>query len=284
MDQVQDWSKGIRQTVKDTAAGVVALQNEDGSGASGLAWRKGYVVTADEAVGDRVKVVTGGGAEIAAELAGRDPSTDIALFKAEVAHHPFEASAETHPGDFAIAVGRGATSELVAAGFIAETGPQWQSLSGGKIDRKIRLGFKVDRRAHGGAVIDAAGRLIGLAAFAPRRRAIVIPIQTIERITALLEKSGTISRGYIGVQLHPLRDAQRRTGAIIVHLDKEGPAAAAGLILGDCIVSWNGEDVTGPRQIFRSLGPDRVGTTVALGILRGGQQSTIDIVVGKRPA
>jgi S1-C subfamily serine protease len=276
--------QGMRQIVKNTADGVVALRNEDGSTASGLAWRKGYVVTADEAVGDRVKVVTGGGTDIAAELAGRDPSTDIALFKADVAHHPFEASAETHPGDFAIAVGRGATSELVAAGFIAETGPQWESLSGGKIERKIRLGFKVDRRSHGGAVVDAAGRLIGLAAFAPRRRAIVIPVQTIERITALLEKSGTISRGYIGVQLHPLRDAQRPTGAIIVHLDREGPAAAAGLNLGDSIVSWNGEDVTGPRQIFRYLSPDRVGTTVALGILRGGQRSTVDIVVGKRPA
>jgi S1-C subfamily serine protease len=284
MDQVQDWSKGLRQTVKDTAEGVVALQNDDGSAASGVAWRKGYVVTADEAVGDHVKVVRGDGTVIAAEPAGRDPSTDVALFKADVGPHPFEAATEPHPGDFAIAVGRGATSELVAAGFIAETGGEWQSLSGGKIDRKIRLGFRLDSRAHGGAVVDTAGRLIGLAAFGPRRRAIVIPVQTVERITALLEKSGTISRGYLGVQLHPLRDGQRRAGAIIVHLDKEGPAAAAGLILGDCIVGWNGEDVTGSRQIFRNLGPDSVGTTVALGILRSGQQSTIDIVVGKRPA
>jgi S1-C subfamily serine protease len=284
MDQVQNWSKGIRQTVKDAAEGVVALRNEDGSAASGIAWRKGYVVTADEAVGDRVEIVAGGRAVIKAELAGRDPSTDIALFKADVAHHPFEASGETYPGEFAIAVGRSATSELVAAGLIAETGGEWQSLSGGKIDRKIRLGFNLDRRAHGGAVVDAAGRLIGLAAFGPRHRAIVIPLQTIERITAVLEKLGTISRGYIGVQLHPLRDGPRRTGAVIVHLDKEGPAAAAGLILGDCIARWNGEDVTGSRQIFRSLGPDSVGTTVALGILRGGQPSTVDIVVGKRPA
>lgn len=284
MDQVQDWSKGIRQTVKATAQGVVALQNEDGSAASGIAWRKGYVISADEAVGDRVKVVTADGAILTAELAGRDPSTDLALFKADVGHHPFEAATEAHAGDFAIAVGRSATSELVAAGLIAETGGEWQSLSGGKIDRKIRLGFNLDRRAHGGAVVDAAGRLIGLAAFGPRHRAIVIPVQTVERITALLEKSGTISRGYIGVQLHPLRDGQRRTGAVIVHLDKEGPAATAGLILGDCIARWNGEDVTGSRQIFRNLGPDSVGTTVSLGILRGGQPSTVDIVVGKRPA
>ena len=284
MDRIQDWSKDIRQIVKDAAVGVVSLQNEDGSTASGIAWRKGYVVTADEAVGDLVKIVAAGGAVITAELAGRDPSTDIALFKADVAHRPFEASTETHPGDFAIVIGRGTTSELVAAGFIAETGGEWQSLSGGTIDRKIQLGFRLDRRIHGGAVVDAAGRLIGLAAFGPRHRAIVIPVQTVERIAAQLEKSGTISRGYIGVQLHPLRDGQRPTGAIIVHLDKEGPGATAGLIIGDCIVSWNGEDVTGSRQIFRNLGPDTVGTTVTVGILRGGQQSTIDIVVGRRSA
>jgi S1-C subfamily serine protease len=283
MDRIQEWSNGIRQIVKDAAKGVVALQNEDGSTASGIVWRTGHVVTADEAAGDRVKVVAGDGTVMTAELAGRDPSTDIALFKADIGQHRFEASVEAHPGDFAIAVGRGATSELVAAGFIAETGGEWQSSFGGKIDRKIRLGFKLDRRAHGGAVVDAAGRLIGLAAFGPRRRAIVIPFQTVERITARLAKSGTISRGYLGVQLHPLRDGQRRTGAIIVHLDKEGPGAAAGLIVGDCIISWNGEGVTDARQIFRHLGPDSVGTAIALGILRGGQQSTIDVVVGERP-
>jgi S1-C subfamily serine protease len=283
MDQIQDWSKGIRQIVKEVSERVVALQNEDGSTASGIAWRKGYVVTADEAAGDSVKLITSDGTVLTAELAGRDPSTDIALFKVDMDQRPFQASGEVQPGDFAVAVGRGSTSELVAAGFIAETGGEWQSSFGGKIDRKIRLGFRLDRRAHGGAVVDAGGSLIGLAAFGPRRRAIVIPYQTVERIADRLAKSGTISRGYLGVQLHPLRDGQQRTGAIIVHLDKDGPAATAGLIVGDCIVSWNGEDVTGARQIFRHLGPDSVGNKISLGILRGGQQSRIEVVVGERP-
>jgi S1-C subfamily serine protease len=283
MDQIQDWSKGIRQIVKEVAERVVVLQNEDGSTASGIAWRKGYVATTDEAAGDSVKLITSDGTVLTAELAGRDPSTDIALFKADIDQDPFQASGEVQPGDFAVAVGRGSTSELVAAGFIAETGGEWHSSFGGKIDRKIRLGFRIDRRAHGGAVVDTAGRLVGLAAFGPRRRAIVIPVQTVERIAERLAKSGTISRGYLGVQLHPLRDGQQGTGALIVHLDKDGPGATAGLILGDCIISWNGEDVTGARQIFRHLGPDSVGTKIALGILRGGRQSKIDVVVGERP-
>jgi S1-C subfamily serine protease len=283
MDLIQDWSKGIRQIVKEVAERVVALQNEDGSTASGIAWREGYVATTDEAAGDSVKLITSDGTVLTAELAGRDPSTDIALFKADIDQHPFQVSGEVQPGDFAVAIGRGLTSELVAAGFIAETGGEWHSSFGGKIDRKIRLGFELDRRAHGGAVVDAAGRLVGLAAFGPRGRAIVIPSQTVERIADRLATSGTISRGYLGVQLHPLRDGKRRTGTIIVQLDKDGPGATAGLIVGDCIISWDGEDVTGTRQIFRHLGPDSVGTKIALSILRGGQQSKIDVVVGERP-
>ena len=84
MDNTDTWSKGLRQLVKDWAERVVVLQNEDGSLVSGIAWRKGYVVTADEAVGDHVKIVAAGGQGIAAELAGRDPSTDIALLRTSI--------------------------------------------------------------------------------------------------------------------------------------------------------------------------------------------------------
>jgi S1-C subfamily serine protease len=283
MDDINTWSQGVRQLVKDWAGRVVALRNEDGSPASGIAWRKGYVVTADEAAGDQVKLISGSGREIAAEFAGRDPSTDIALFKADVDPAPFEAAAAVEPGDFALAIGRGATSELVAAGLVAETGGEWRSSLGGAIARKIRLGLTLDRRAHGGAIIDASGRFIGLAAFGPRRTAIAIPSETVVRIAERLAATGTIRRGYIGVQLHPLRDEQGRAGAIIVKLDKEGPGATGGLLVGDSIVSWNGEAVAGVREIFRHLGPDSVGRTVALGIVRAHQPAVIDIVVGERP-
>ena len=283
MNDIDTWSKGLRQLVKDWAERVVVLQNEDSSPASGIAWRKGYVVTADEAVGDHVKIVAGGGREIAAEFAGRDPSTDIALFKADVDPPPLEAATAVEPGDFALAIGRGATSELVAAGFVAEIGGEWRSSLGGTIDRKIRLGLTLDRRAHGGAIIDASGRFIGLAAFGPRRTAIAIPSETVVRIADRLAASGTIGRGYIGVQLHPLRDEHRRAGAIVVKLDKDGPGATAGLLVGDSIVSWNGEAVAGVREIFQHLGPDSVGTKIALGIVRAHQPAVIDIVVGERP-
>jgi S1-C subfamily serine protease len=111
----------------------------------------------------------------------------------------------------------------------------------------------------------------------------VIPAATVIRIADRLAASGSIQRGYLGIQLHPLRDGHRRTGAIVVKLDQDGPGAKAGLLVGDSIVSWNGEAVTGVREIFRQLGPESVGTTIALGILRAQQPTTIDIVVGERP-
>lgn len=283
MDHIESWSKDLRRLVQGWAGRVVAIQNDDGWPASGIAWRKGYVVTADEAVGDHVKVIAADGREIAAELVGRDPSTDIALFKADVDPPAFETAAAVAPGEFALAIGRGATSEIVAAGVVAETGGEWRSSLGGRIDSKIRLDLALNRRAHGGAVIDAGGRFVGLAAFGPRRSAIVIPAATVTRIADRLAASGTIRRGYLGVQLHPLRDGHRPTGAIVVKLDQDGPGAKAGLLVGDSIVSWNGEAVAGVREIFRQLGPESVGTTVVLGILRAHQPATIDIVVGERP-
>jgi S1-C subfamily serine protease len=283
MENIGIWSRSVRQLVKDWAGRVVALQNEDGALASGIAWRKGYVVSAEEAVGDQVKVFDGSGREIAADFVGRDPSADIALFKADVDPAPFEVAAPVEPGDFALAVGRGATSELVATGIVAETGGEWRSSLGGTIDRKIRLGLALPRRAHGGAIIDASGRFVGLAAFGPRRTAIAIPAETVARITERLAQSGTVRRGYLGAQLHPLRDDNGPAGAIIVKLDKDGPGAAAGLLVGDSIVSWNGEPLPGVRAIFRRLGPDSVGTKIELGIVRAHQPSVIHVVVGERP-
>jgi S1-C subfamily serine protease len=283
MDHIESWSKDLRRLVQGWAGRVVAVQNDDGWPASGIAWRKGYVVTADEAVGDHAEITTADGGAVAAELVGRDPSTDIALFKADVDPPPFETAAAVAPGEFALAIGRGATSEIAATGVIAETGGEWRSSLGGRIDSKIRLDLALPRRAHGGAVVDASGRFVGLAAFGPRRTAIVIPAATVTRIVDRLAASGSIQRGYLGIQLHPLRDGHRRTGAIVVKLDQDGPGAKAGLLVGDSIVSWNGEAVTGVREIFRQLGPESVGATIALGILRAQQPATIDIVVGERP-
>jgi S1-C subfamily serine protease len=149
------------------------------------------------------------------------------------------------------------------------------------IDRRILLDLALDRRSHGGAVVDAAGNLIGLAAFAPRNRTLVIPAQTVDRIAERLAAKGSIGPGYLGLGLHPLRD--ERGGAIVVKLDENGPAKRAGICIGDTLVAWNGEPIRTVRDVSRRLGPDTVGSIVALEVMRAGQRTRVEIAVGERP-
>jgi S1-C subfamily serine protease len=150
------------------------------------------------------------------------------------------------------------------------------------IDRRILLDLALDRRAHGGAVVDAAGDLIGLAAFAPRNQALVIPAETVDRVAERLATKGSVARGYLGVGLHPLRD-EPGSGAIVIKLDENGPAKRAGLFVGDILIAWNGEPIRGVRDVFRRLGPDTVGSTVTFDVMRANQQTTIKVAVGERP-
>jgi S1-C subfamily serine protease len=273
--------------VEKTAQRVVAIDQGGNHAASGILWQSGLVVTASEALGDddRFELALPDGGAATAALAGRDASTDIALLRLEgdaASVEPFTPAKAVRAGAIAAAVGRSTNGTLAASGIVKETGASWHSSLGGLIDRRIVLDLNLDRRGHGGAVVDIAGDLIGIAAFAPHHQALVIPVETIDRIAESL-KSGGVSRGYLGVSLHPLRASRDRSGAIIVQIDEGGPAKRAGLFVGDVLSAWNGEAITSVRDVFRRLGPDAVGATVTLDIVRANQPLRIDVAISERP-
>jgi S1-C subfamily serine protease len=281
-------SDAMRALVEKTAPRVVALNPGRRDAASGILWRAGLIVTADEALDDDnegVEVMMPDGSVAAATLVGRDPSTDIALLRIEARFEPsgsFKPAAAVKAGHLAVAVGRAGSGELAASGIVKESGGSWRSWAGGLIDRRILLDLALDRRAHGGAVVDAAGDLIGLAAFAPRHRALVIPAETVDRIAERLATSGSIARGYLGAGLHPMR-GEGASGAIVVRLDEDGPAKRAGILVGDILVAWNGEPIRGVRDVFKRLGPDTVGSKITFDVVRANQQIKVEVAVGERP-
>jgi S1-C subfamily serine protease len=288
MTTLSQFSEAMRALVDKTAQRVVAINPGTRNAASGILWRAGLIVTAEEALGDdeRFELTMPDGMAVAATLAGRDPSTDIALLRVEgEAGAPLEllkSASAVKAGDLAIAVGRGTNGEIAASGIVQECGESWRSWAGGLIDRRILLDLALGRRSHGGAVVDAAGDLIGLAAFAPRHRALVIPAATVDRIAEQLTAKGSIARGYLGVGLHPVRRKQGE-GAIVVSLDEDGPAKRAGIFVGDTLTAWNGEPIHGVRDVFRRLGPDTVGSTITLDVTRANQQTRVEVVVSERP-
>jgi S1-C subfamily serine protease len=118
--------------------------------------------------------------------------------------------------------------------------------------------------------------------FGPRRRVLVIPAETIDRVAAVLREKGHVARGYLGASLHPVRHASVH-GAMVMSLDESGPAQAAGIQLGDIVTAWNGEPVRGPRELVEKLSPDSVGTSVTLTIRRGGEERQVAVTIGARP-
>jgi S1-C subfamily serine protease len=280
-------SDAMQELVENTAPRVVALNPNRRNAASGILWRAGLIVTADEALDDdeSIEVMTPDGSVVAGTLAGRDPSTDIALVRADARMETadaFKPAAAVKAGLLAVSVGRAGNGTIAASGIVKETGGSWRSWAGGLIDRRILLDLALDRRSHGGAIVDAVGNLIGLAAFGPRHRALVVPAETVDRIAERLATAGSIGRGYLGVGLHPLR-GESASGAIVVRLDENGPAKRAGILVGDVLTAWNGEPIRGVRDVFRRLGPDMVGSTITFDVTRADRQTKVEVAVGERP-
>ncbi|MBZ9998062.1 S1C family serine protease [Mesorhizobium sp. BH1-1-4] len=280
------FSDAIADLAAKAAPATASFATHHHRTASAFHWGDGYFVTAEEAVeaGEEIELTLASGETVKAELVGRDPSTGVALLKpTDAATAPVLGKADAVlPGNIAIAIGSSQGSALAVSGSVGEVGPAWRSMRGGTIDRRINLAVGAGGRFEGGPVLDAKGALIGMLLFGPRGRALIMPYETIERAVATLREKGHVARGYLGAGLHPVRDRDAK-GAMVMSLDDNGPAKAAGLSLGDIIVAWNGEAVHGPRELIRKLGPDSAGVSVTLGVVRGGEQRDVRLTVGEKP-
>jgi S1-C subfamily serine protease len=280
-------SNATADLVDRAATGVVAVRSHRAL-SSGFFWRPGLIVTADEALAEEgeIAVTLPGGERRAASLAGRDPTTDIALLRVEggPAAAPSTPAGPARAGALAVAIGASGGAPLAALGAISQVGPAWRSMRGGEIDARIELDLRLRRQAEGALVLDAAGGALGMAVFGPRQRVLVIPAATIDRVAQRLASHGRIARGYLGLGLQPVHtDAAPGRGAMVMSVDAEGPGAAAGIRQGDIIVAWQGTPVESIGALLRALGPDSVGTSLQLGFCRSGALLQTSLTIGERP-
>src|SRR5688572_6512580 len=160
-------SHQLRQLAEAAAGSIVSVRSHGRAIASGLVWKPGFIVTASDALeaDDEISVVAAGDRSIRAELAGRDPTTDIAVLRlAEELNvpAPAPASEEAGIGQMVLAIGRGREGVIANLGCVSVAGGAWQSRRGGRIDKLIRLDLRLDRQAEGGIVVDAEGRALGM--------------------------------------------------------------------------------------------------------------------------
>jgi S1-C subfamily serine protease len=284
---LQSLSTDLATLVATASRGIVEVHGHR-SRASGFAWQPGLVVTCEEALADDgpYEVVLPGGAKVSATLAGRDPTTDVAVLRHDAGEMPQPTFVNPPPlaGSLVIVVGSYDGAPSAHLGVVAHVSGPWRAMRGGEIDARIDLDLRLGKSAEGGLALDAAGNAVGMVVFGARRRALVIPATTIERVARSLADHGRIAHGYLGLGLWPVKvDGEDTTGNIVVSVDPNGPGAAAGLHQGDVLVRWNNEPMRPIRKLMRELGPASVGTVVSLSVRRAGEVREIALTIGERP-
>ncbi|MBK9030090.1 MAG: PDZ domain-containing protein [Myxococcales bacterium] len=285
--------RALTGAVTAAAASVVRVARRRGAG-SGLAWTDELVVTSSFHTPDEPTVAIADGDDVVerpARVLGRDPGTDVALLAvdggglAPIAQRELDGVAA---GQLAFALARPGRAIRASMRALGVLGPTVRTPAGGRVDRYLETDRALPRGFAGGPLVDLAGRALGM-----NTRTLFpgvdlcVPITTLARVVEGLRAHGRIARGYLGVGVQPaaipaaVSDGRGR-GALVVSLDDDGPAARAGVLVGDVVIAIDGAPVTGPDDLRLAVF-DRPDAEVAIDLVRGGVRAALTATVGARP-
>ncbi len=270
-----------------------------GQGSGFIISADGYVVTNNHVVdgADEVDVTTTDGKEYQAKVIGTDPRTDVALLKIEGAKDlPWVKLADSAPrvGDWVIAVGNPfGLGGTVTAGIVSARG---RDIGSGPYDDFIQIDAPINRGNSGGPTFSLNGEVIGMntAIVSPSGGnvgiAFAIPSETVRTVVDQLRSSGSVARGYIGVQIQPVTDdlasglgLKAAEGALVAQVQPNTPGAKAGLKAGDVIVKMNDEAIKDARDLTRKVGMQKPGTKVELSVIRDTKPIAVSVVLDQLP-
>ncbi len=258
----------------------------------------GYLVTNNHVIDESsdVEVLLEDRRTLKAKVMGTDPKTDLALLKVDGNGFPFVELAQEPPrvGDWVIAVGNPfGLGGTVTAGIVSARG---RDIGAGPYDDFLQIDAPVNRGNSGGPAFDQLGRVIGVntAISSPSGGnvgiAFAIPAQTVSHIVAQIRETGSVSRGFLGVQVQAVTNdiatslgLERAQGAIIGSVQDDGPADEAGLRTGDVILQVNAEPIRDARDLSRTIAWMRPGSKVSVQVWRDGERKHMQITLGRLP-
>jgi S1-C subfamily serine protease len=297
MSAATEFSNALAQSVERASFSTVLVDARRRYPASGIAFERDLVLTADHVVtrDDHIRVRTDAKHELEATIAGRDPGSDLAVLRIPQPVLAKASLASTLPkvGQLVLALGRPSDSGVQASwGILTAIGGPTRTGRGGVLDQYIQSETTPYPGFSGGPLIDTEGNVLGLnTSGLTRGSSLTIPMSVAQRIATALATDGTVKRGYLGVRTQQVDLEQstgeatglsQKSGLLVVWLESEGPAARAGLLVGDILVGIAGNTVEDPDDIFVSLSSDTVGRPIDVKILRGGTAQTLRVTVGLR--
>ncbi|HTZ60961.1 MAG TPA: trypsin-like peptidase domain-containing protein [Acidobacteriaceae bacterium] len=290
-------SKQIAETIEAVQDSIVTVQGSGRSTSSGVVWGPGVVVTTRQGLrrGDSLQLALGG-EPVPAKLAGTDAGTDIAVLRVDAGFGQPAKTADlqsTRVGEVVLAVGRSALGDISAsAGIIARLGGAWRTWRGGQMDTLVRPDVRLYIGQSGSALVDVERRVLGINSVALARNAVItIPSTTVHRVVEAILERGHVPRPFLGaaMQAVPVPEASRShfgegvdEALLVLHVEANAPAAAAGIQVGDLMLALDGHSVHNVHDVQHQLSGRKVGDPVAVAILRGGAKMDLSVLLADR--
>jgi S1-C subfamily serine protease len=296
---LQALSESIASTVDHIAKFTVSVQGRGRHAlGSGVVWRSGLLVTAAHIFGRApaaASIVTAQRERADITLVGTDAATDLALFRLPDNDLPaadLADAAAVRTGELAVLVGRSQDGEVTSSlTMINRASGPWQTWLGGHLDRLIRLDGGVHDGLSGAPVANAAGAVFGIATSAlSRTYGTVIPESTVSRVADELLAKGHVARAFLGISAQAVAVAQvprsadgaPSSGLLITSLLPGGPAAQAGVLVGDIVVDVADRRAASLPDLRYSLA-SHIGKDVRVSLIRGGLPAEVVLTVGQWP-
>ncbi|HEY3249396.1 MAG TPA: trypsin-like peptidase domain-containing protein [bacterium] len=289
-------SEELAAIVADRGGSVVRVEARHRAPSSGVVWAAdGVVLTADHAVEreEDIQIGVASGEVVSATLVGRDPTTDIAVLRAQAQRlvpAQWSDAGAAKVGHLVLALARPGKTVRARLGIISALGDAWRAPAGGEFDRYLETDVAMAFGFSGGLLLDATGNALGMnTAGLLRRTALAVPAATLRRVVEMLLAHGRVQRGYLGIGAHPVRlpgalrdQLGQRTGVIVISVEPKSPAEQAGIVLGDVLVAIAGAPVRHLDDVLSRLGPDSIGKPVVVKLVRGGEAKELSVSVSER--
>ncbi len=289
-------SNDLGEVIQRAGAGVVRVSARRRQAASGIVWSEdGLIVTANHVVerDENIQIGLPDGSKTAAVLAGRDPSTDIAVLKVEASGLTPAVWADERAlkvGHLVVAVGRPESTLQAALGIINTLDGEWRTMGGGTVSSFVQSEVVMYPGFSGGPLVSASGSFVGMNSSAlARGMSIALPPATLRNVVETLAAHGRMRRGFLGVSAQPARlptpiaeQVGQETALLLISVEVGGPAEAAGMMMGDVLVSLDGLRIRHMDDLMGALAGDRVGKTVPASVVRGGQVLELKVTISER--
>ena len=253
---------------------------------------QGYILTNNHVVeqADEIAVAIGRDTVAAAKIVGTDPETDLAVLKVSgpgLRPITFGKSESLQVGDVVLAIGNPfGVGQTVTQGIVSATGRTRLGIN--TFENFIQTDAAINPGNSGGALIDARGNLVGIntAIFSQSGGSqgigFAIPVSLARQVFSQIIEKGRVDRGWLGVSARDVAETAAR-GALIMGVQRGGPAERAGIRAGDIIVAVDGKPISDPGDLINETAALAPGTRGTFNVLRDGKPLSVPVEVGRRP-